>query len=118
MAVETREEALGRVLARRARHRGRGLPLRVAVAVLAVVVLVASLPLVVVLPELGLPLLLWALSLLALEFDRAAQAYAGVTWRWRQFHAWFGRQNLAVKALVVLATLVVAIALLALLFVH
>lgn len=106
------------MLARRARHRERSIATRVAVAAFAVLALAASLPLLVVLPELGLPFLLWALSLLALEFDWAASAFAWVTWRWGRFHAWFDRRNLAVKGLVVLATLAVAIGLLALLLLH
>ena len=106
------------MLARRARRRQRHPAYRAAVAVFAGVLLVAAVPLLVVLPELGLPVLIWALSLLALEFDWAVQAYGWVTWRWEQFHAWFGRQHAAVKALVVLATLAIAIGLLALVLWH
>jgi hypothetical protein len=80
--------------------------------------LVLAVPLLVVLPELGVPVLLWSLSLLALEFDWAAEAYAWVTWRWHQFHAWFRRQHMPVRVLVIAATLVVAVGLFALLFFH
>ena len=77
--------------------------------------LVFAIPLFMLLPEVGLPALLWSLSLLALEFDRAAKAYAWVTWRWQQFHAWFGRRHASIKTLVV-ATLAVAFGLLGLIF--
>src|SRR3712207_5850412 len=97
----TRADAVEAALARRRQHQRRGIVRRATVAVLALFVLVVSVPLLVVLPELGLPVLLWALSLLALEFDWAVQAYAWVTWRWQQFHAWFARQHLATRALVI-----------------
>jgi len=106
------------VLARRLRHQEKGIALRVVVAIFAFALLVVAIPLFVVLPEVGLPVLLWSLSLLALEFDWAAKAYAWVTWRWHQFHAWFGRQHAATKALVIAATLAVALGLLGLIFLH
>ncbi len=90
--------------------------LRVVVAIFATALLVVAIPLFVVIPEVALPVLLWSLSLLALEFDWAVKAYAWVTWRWQQFHAWFGRQHAATKALVVAATLAVALVLLSLIF--
>jgi hypothetical protein len=58
------------------------------------------------------------LRLLALEFDGAAKAYAWVTWRWQQFHAWFGRRHVAIKTLVVAATLAVGLGLVGLIFLH
>jgi len=58
------------------------------------------------------------LSLLALQFDWAAQAYAWVTWRWQHVYAWFGRRHAAIKALVVAATLALALGLLSLIFLH
>lgn len=110
----TREGADAAVLARRLRHRQKGVPFRVVVAIFASALLVMAIPLFVVLPEVGLPALLWSLSLLALEFDWAATAYAWVTWRRQQFHAWFGRQHAATKSLVLAATLAIAIGLLGL----
>ena len=117
-ASPTRESAFAAVLARRVQHREKGIVRRAGVAIFASVLLVFAIPLFVVLPEVGLPALLWSLSLLALEFDWAANAYAWVTWRWQQFHAWFGRRNAATKTLVVAATLAVAIGLLGLIFLH
>ncbi|HYP54729.1 MAG TPA: hypothetical protein VEQ41_00285, partial [Solirubrobacterales bacterium] len=80
--------------------------------------LALAIPLVVVLPEAGLPALLWSLRLLALEFDWAARAYGWVTWRWQQFHNWFRQQHVATKALVIAATLAIPVGLVALLFFH
>jgi len=114
----TRESAAAAVMARRLRHRQKGLLLRVAVALFAAALLVAAIPLLVLLPEVGVPVLLWSLSLLALEFDWAARAYSWVTWRWHQFHSWFKRQRLVTKAVIVVATLAVAGGLLALVFLH
>ena len=67
----TRESALAAVLARRVQHREKRIVLRAGVAIFASVLLVFAIPLFVVLPEVGLPVLLWSLSLLALEFDWA-----------------------------------------------
>jgi len=69
-------------------------------------------PLVVVLPELGVPLLLLALRLLAVEFDWAAHSYAWVLWRWQQAVVWFHGSLAPVRTLVVLALLAVGVALL------
>ena len=117
-AGPTHDDAVAAVLARRLRHRERGIVVRAVVATFATALLVAAIPLFVLLPELGLPILLWSLSLLALEFDWAAKAYAWVTWRWQQFHAWFGRRRAATKALVIAATLAVVLGLVALVFLH
>jgi hypothetical protein len=114
----TRESALAAVLARRVQHQEKGIVLRAGVAIFASALLVFVIPLLVVLPEVGLPVLLWSLSLLALEFDWAAKAYAWVTWRWQQFHAWFRRRHVAIKTLIIAATLAVAVGLLGLVFLH
>ncbi|AHY47536.1 Putative transmembrane protein (PGPGW) [Rubrobacter radiotolerans] len=71
-------EGLARVLARRAAHRERSLPFRVAVAVAGGAVSVFAALLSLLTPELGLPLLLFGLRTLALEFDWAARLYAPV----------------------------------------
>lgn len=114
----SRQAVLDGILARRERHRRRRLPVRIASAFVGFVIAAVSLPLLIVLPELGVPLLLWALSILAVEFDWAARAYATVTWHWQRVHAWFKAQGILAKTAVVLATLLVAIGLLALLFLH
>ena len=72
------DAVLDRVLAQRERHRGRPILVRAGVVVAGGAVSIFAAPLSVVVPELGLPLLLFGLRLLALEFDRAARLYARV----------------------------------------
>jgi hypothetical protein len=72
------DAVLERVLAQRERHRGRSIFVRAGVVVAGGAVSVFAAPLSVVVPELGLPLLLFGLRLLALEFDRAAHLYIRV----------------------------------------
>lgn len=90
--------------------------LRAALVVVGFLGGIAALPLVVLLPEAGVPLLIAALGVLALEFDWAAQAFAWVVWRWRRFRRWFSSRPLAVRAGLV-ALLVAVLAGLALLFI-
>lgn len=87
---------------------GRSRPpaVRFGVAAAGLVAGVVAVPLVVVLPEIGVPLLLVALRLLAVEFDWAARGYAWVIWRWGQARAWFHGASAPVRALVILALLV------------
>jgi hypothetical protein len=93
------------------RRRGRARPpaVRALVALAGVGLLVASVPALVVLPEAGVPLLLLALRLLAVEFDWAAGAYAWVVWRSAQLKAWFGSRPRPVRALIVLALVALAV---------
>ena len=107
----TFEESLARVLAHRERGRARPLPARAALALLGAVLLVVSVPLVIVLPEAGVPAALFALRLLAVEVDWAAKAYAWVDWRFTQALRWFRRQSRLVRAGVILALLALAVAL-------
>jgi hypothetical protein len=76
-----RDAALGRVFAYRERGGARPMPIRVALAVVGGVLLVASIPMIVLLPELGIPVLLIVFRLLAVESDWAARAYAWTDWR-------------------------------------
>ena len=69
---------LTRVLEQRDRHRERSLFVRSGVAVAGGAVSLSAALLAVVTPEFGLPLLLFGLRLLALEFDWAARLYAKV----------------------------------------
>ena len=73
-----RDTAMERVLIQRKRHRGRSIFVRVGVVIAGGVVGVFATPLSVVAPELGLPLLLFGLRLLALEFDWAARLYVRI----------------------------------------
>jgi hypothetical protein len=109
--TEGRDAALSRVLAYRERGRARAMPIRVAFAVLGVALLVVSVPLIVALPELGVPALLVALRLLAVEADWAARAYAWTDWRFTQLQNWFHRQSRLARAAIVIGLLVVAVAL-------
>ena len=84
---------------------------RIALTVLGAALMLASVPLVVVLPELGVPALLVALRLLAVEADWAATAYAWIDWRCAQTRDWFHRQSRTVRAAVLLGLLAVALAL-------
>lgn len=107
-----REAALARVTESRRAGRARPAAVRVLVAAGGVVAGVAAVPLVVVLPELGVPLLLVALRLLAVEFDWAARAYAWVIWRWGQAKAWYRGASAGVRALVIVVLLAIAAGLL------
>ena len=76
---EEREDAvLEKVLAQRERHRGRSIFVRAGIVVGGGAISVLAAPLSVPAPELGLPLLLFGLRLLALEFDWAARLYVRV----------------------------------------
>ncbi|ETW26114.1 hypothetical protein [Mycobacterium gastri] len=109
--VVTRDEALSRVLAYRERGRSRPMVVRVSLALLAGGLLIASIPLIVLLPELGIPAVLVAFRLLAVEADWAARAYAWTDWRFTQARAWLHRQSGFVKAAVIGGLLLVAAAL-------
>jgi hypothetical protein len=106
-----RDEALARVLRHRDRGRSRSLTARIALAGLGAVLLLASVPLVVVLPEFGVPALLVALRLLAVEADWAARTYAWVDWRFTQARDWLRRQSRPVRWVVLLLLLAAALAL-------
>ena len=104
-----RDAALARVMQQRTVSRARPPALRALMT--GMVAAVVAVPLVVLLPELGVPLLLVALRLLAVEFDRAARSYAWVIWRWGQVKARYARAAPPVRALVVLLLLALAAAL-------
>lgn len=109
--MTTREAALARVLEYRERGRRRPWPVRLALAAVGAALLVASVPLVIVLPEAGVPALLVALRLLAVEADWAASAFAWIDWRFAQARGWYHRQSRSTRAAVIAALTVVAVAL-------
>jgi hypothetical protein len=114
-APTSRADVLAGLEAERA-ERGRRPPAVRAVTILGGSLLgLLSLPLVVVLPEIGVPMLLVALRLLAYEFAWAARAYASVAWTWTRVKTWFAGRPAIVQTLVLLALAAVAIALIALL---
>ncbi len=77
--TSTRDAALARVLAYRQRVRARPLLIRATLAVVGGGLFVVSLPMIVLLPELGIPALLVAFRLLAVEAQWAVRAYAWTT---------------------------------------
>jgi hypothetical protein len=110
MTATARDAALARVLAYRERGRARPMPIRLILAAVGGVFLVASVPLIVLLPEAGLPALLVAFRLLAVEVDWAARGYAWTDWRFRQIGDWFHRQSVFVRRAILTGGLVVAVA--------
>lgn len=112
VTAPTREQVLQDVLARR--RSDRPMWRRAAQVLGGLVLLVASLPLLVVLPEAGVPLGLLALRVLALEFDWAARAYAVAAWGWARFRAWFEHRHPVVRALVIVGLLALAVGLIVL----
>jgi hypothetical protein len=106
-----RDAALGRVLAHRERGRARPMPVRAGVALIGGLLFVASIPLIVLLPELGIPALLAAFRLLAVEADWAARGYAWTDWRFTQLRDWFHRQSRLSRVAILIGLLVVAVAL-------
>lgn len=98
-----RDEVLEGVLARRGRHRERSVFVRAGVVVVGGAVGLFAALLSVVAPEVGLPLLLFGLRLLALEFDWAARLYARVARFARRVAGMFGRFWSRSKVWVVLA---------------
>lgn len=108
----SRQDLIDGLIASRARHGRRSASARVAQAGAGFVVLVIAIPLSIVLPELGIPGLLYALRLLADEFDWAARAYGSVAWQWERFRTWLASRSGPVKLLVVAAMSVVVLVLL------
>lgn len=106
-----RNAAFERVMKRREAGRAGPPALRFVMAAVGLIDAVAAVPLVVVLPELGVPLLLVALRLLAVEFDWAARSYAWVIWCWGRAKAWHHGASRPVQALVVLVLLALLVGL-------
>jgi hypothetical protein len=110
-STSTRAAALTRVLAYRERGRARPMPIRATLALIGGVLLVGCIPMIVLLPEFGIPALLVAFRLLAVEADWAARAYAWTDWRFTQMRDWFHRQSRPARAAIVVGLLLVAAAL-------
>lgn len=110
--MTSRQDLVDGLIAARARHAHRGAGIRIAQVAAGLVLLVLGAVLSVLIVEFGVPLLLLALRLLADEFDWAARGYASVAIRWERFREWLSQQSGATRSLVILATSIVAIALL------
>lgn len=113
--TSTRDAALARVLAYRQRVRARPLLIRATLAVVGGGLFVVSLPMIVLLPELGIPALLVAFRLLAVEAQWAVRAYAWTDWRFTQLREWFHRQVLVTRAAILVGLFLAAVALVRLL---
>jgi len=111
-AMTTRDQALTRVLDYRQRGRRRSPLSRTVRAILGTALLVASVPLTVVLPEAGVPGLLVALRLLAVEADWAANACAWIDWRFSQARDWLRHQTTPIRTAVLAGGLTLAVGLL------
>ena len=107
----SKQDLVDGLIAARSRHAHRSRTVRATQTGAGLVLLAVAVPLSIVVPELGVPGLLFALRLLADEFDWAARAYASVAWQWDRFRTWFAARPGPVKALVVLALSLVAIVL-------
>ncbi len=105
----TREAALERVMQLRERERARPAPVRALLAALGLLLMIVAAPLAVVLPEVGVPVVIVALRLLAVEFDWAARGYAWVTWRWGRLRAWFRARSRTARALDILLVVVLLV---------
>lgn len=86
-------------------------PLRRGLAALAGGLLaLVALPVLVLLPEFGIPLLLAALRLLAFQFAWAARANAWIDERWRRFRRWFAGAPAPLRIAIVIGLLAIAVA--------
>ena len=98
----TAEDARARLEAARDRHRLRSRGARALAVLGGGVVGLIGVVLVVPLPELGLPLLLAGLRVLALEYEWAARAYVPVARLWDRLKALSVRWKVAIAAAFIL----------------
>ena len=89
-------EARAAIDAARRRHRKRSFARRLAVVTAGWLAAALGLVAIVPLPELGLPLLLVGLRLLALRYDWAARAYLPVARLWERAKSLPGRGKVAI----------------------
>ena len=107
--AEHKDAVLDRVLRQRARHQGRSIFVRVGIVIAGSVVSVVAAPLSLPAPGLGLPLLLFGLRLLALEFDWAARLYVRVGKLARRVLGWLKRLLKSKRRIAVVAVGVAAL---------
>ncbi|MGH4033621.1 hypothetical protein ACQB60_32360 [Actinomycetota bacterium Odt1-20B] len=106
---EASRATLARIAARRERLRGRSGVVRVLAVGAGALMSLGGLVLMVLLPELAIPLLLGGLSLLALEFAWATRAVVRVEWWTVLLRRWLARRSPVAKALLFLAVIAVAV---------
>ena len=104
-APVSREAALKRVMEHRAAGRAQSVFRRALRALLGLLLLIVALLILIPLPELGVPTMLLALRLLAVEFEGAARGYAWVAWRWEQLRRWLRSRSPATRAALTLLLL-------------
>lgn len=104
-----RQATLARIAARRERQRGRPIAVRIVAAGAGALLGLGGLALLLWLPELGIPLLLAGLSLLALEFVWASRAVIRVEWWSLVLRRWLARRSPATKIMLTVAAVAVAI---------
>lgn len=99
----TAEDVQARLHAARERQRQRSHAARILTVLGGGLVGLLGAMLLLPLPELGLPLLLVGLRVLALEYEWAARAYVPVARLWQRLKALSIRWKIAIAALAVLA---------------
>jgi len=99
----TAEEARARLEATRERHRQRSHAARILTVLGGGLVGLLGAVLLLPLPELGLPLFLVGLRLLALEYEWAARAYVPVARFWDRIKGLSTRWKIAIAAIALLA---------------
>jgi broad specificity phosphatase PhoE len=99
----TAEDVRARLGAARDRHLRRGRPVRILAVLGGGFVAVVGCVLLVPAPELGLPLLLVGLRVLALQYEWAARAYVPVARLWERLKKLSMRWKIAIAAVAVLA---------------
>jgi len=99
----TAEEARARLEATRERHRQRSHAARILTVLGGGLVGLLGAVLLLPLPELGLPLFLVGLRLLALEYEWAARAYVPVARFWDRVKGLSTRWKIAIAAIALLA---------------
>ena len=104
-APVSREAALKRVMEHRAAGRAQSVFRRSLRALLGLLLLIVAVLILIPLPELGVPTMLLALRLLAVEFEGAARGYAWVAWRWEQLRRWLRSRSPATRAALTLLLL-------------
>ncbi len=109
-AITNHAAALARLHARRERGRARPTLVRAMLGGTGAVLFVASVPLTMVFPEAGVPVLLIGLRLLAVEVNWAARAYVWTDWRFCQARDWLYRQPRSVHVAMGISFLVLGAA--------
>ena len=112
------DRRLARIEARRTRHRARPFIVRATTVLAGTVLGIVAVPLVLVLPEIGVPLAVAALSLLALEFEWAVRALGRLLRTWGRIRRWYRSRSPLGRTVVWIVLIGVLVALVWLTFAH